>query len=74
MTLAVTKYATRRRLFAGARILLIGAASLYAVAVICVMTPVIQTQFGFPLSFVILTDESIVGLVETGIASYMRII
>jgi len=36
--------ASRRRLFAGARALLIGAASLYGVAVICVMTPLIQTH------------------------------
>ena len=48
MTQGATKYASRRRLFAGARTLLIGVASLYAVAVICVMTPLIQTQFGYP--------------------------
>ena len=35
------------RLYTSARAILIGFASLYALAVICVMTPLIQTQFGY---------------------------
>ena len=52
MTQAGAKHEARplsSRLYTRARAMLIGFAFLYALAVICVMTPLIQTQFGYPL-------------------------
>jgi hypothetical protein len=53
MTQAGAKHDARpfsSRLYTSARAILIGFASLYALAVICVMTPLIQTQFGYLFS------------------------